>query len=370
MVYGMTLSEAELTRYSRQTKIPGWGLTAQQRLRRARVAVVGAGGLGSGSLLYLAAAGVGRLGVIDDDEVALSNLHRQVLHTTSGIGAAKSASAAARLAALNPHVEVVEHRVRLVANNILDVLRPYDIVVDGSDSFSTRYLVNDACVLLGVPLVWASVLGFDGQVSVFGSEGPCLRCLFPKAPAPGEVPSCVEAGVLGFVPGVLGISQAAEAIKLATGVGQPMIGRVGVYDGLAGTWSELPLRRAQDCPGCSSGARPVLQDETDTCSLPEYTLSVADLRRWLAEREAGERPFTLIDLRDVDEGPLLDGAVRSPLAQFLAAPRPVGAVVLYCQSGVRSGRALEIMRAEGVDAHHLAGGMKAWVSAVAGSPGQ
>ncbi len=359
----MALSDAELTRYSRQVRTPGWGLDAQQRLRDASVAVVGAGGLGSPSLLYLAAAGVGRLGVMDDDAVDLSNLHRQVLHDTAAIGSAKVDSAAARLRALNPHVDVVEHRVRLVAATATEALGSYDVVVDGSDSFATRYLVNDACLLLGVPLVWASVLGFDGQLSVFGAGGPCLRCLFPVPPPEGSVPSCAEAGVLGYVPGLLGVAQAAEAIKLVTGVGQPLVGRVGVYDGLAGRWGELPLRQNPTCLSCGPGARPMLVDVAATCALPERTLTPARLATWLAERDQGLRQFTLVDLRDDHEGPLIDGAVRSPMAEFLAGARPAGTVVVYCHSGGRSARTLDALVADGVDAHHLGGGALAWRAA-------
>lgn len=356
----MELTEAELERYSRQTRLPSWGRVPQERLRAAGVAVVGAGGLGSPTLLYLAAAGVGRLGIIDDDHVALSNLHRQVIHTTSSIGTSKAASAAARVRDLNPHVDVVEHTDRLRASNALETLGAYDVVVDGSDSFATRYLVNDACLRLGIPLVWASVLGFDGQLSVFRKGGPCLRCLFPTAPVAGSVPSCAEAGVVGIVPGQLGVAQAAEAIKLVSGVGEPMAGRVALYDGLSGRWSELPLRRNPDCPGCGDAADLELVDLVEACSVPDRALSVGDLADWLADREQSRRTFSLVDLREAEEGPLLPGAVRSPMPTFLAGPRPTGTVVVYCQSGGRSARALDALLADGVDAYHLAGGALAW----------
>lgn len=362
----MVLTEIELARYSRQTRLPAWGLAAQERLHGAGVAVVGAGGLGSPALLYLAAAGVGRLGVIDDDQVALSNLHRQVIHDTAGIATPKTVSAAARLGELNPHVDVVEHRVRLVADNVESILAGYDVVVDGSDSFATRYLVNDACLLLGVPLVWASVLGFDGQLSVFGRPGPCLRCLFPVPPDAGAVPSCVEAGVLGVVPGLLGVAQATEAIKLVCGVGEPMSGRVGVYDALAGRWAELPLHRNPSCPSCGDRARPVLADLAASCAEPRRTVGARTLAGWLAERDEGRRSFRLVDLRDPDEGPLLPGAVRSPMAEFLAGPRPDRTVVVYCQTGGRSALVLSRLLAQGAEAYHLDGGAAAWRAAYGG----
>lgn len=356
----MGWSEDETDRYSRQTRLPEWGDERQERLRSASIAVVGAGGLGSPTLMYLAAAGVGRLGVIDDDRVAVSNLHRQIIHQSGAVGSPKSASAGQRIHELNPHVEVVEHADRLLAWNVREVLAPYDVVVDGSDSFATRYLVNDACRILGIPLVWASVLGFDGQLSVFQPGGPCLRCLFPSAPAAGAVPSCAEAGVIGFVPGMLGVAQAAEAIKLVAGVGQSMAGRVGVYDGLAGRWSELPLQADPECPTCAPGARPELVDLVERCSVPDRALTADDLAAWLSERQRGERTFTLVDLRDEEEGALLPGAVRVPMRVVQDGGAPSGTVVVYCQRGGRSARTLEVLLQAEVDAYHLAGGAVAW----------
>lgn len=356
----MVLTDAERERYARQTRLPAWGHLAQEKLRAASVAVVGAGGLGSPALLYLAAAGVGRLGIVDDDVVAVSNLHRQVVHATSAVGRHKTDSAAERVRDLNPHVEVVEHRVRLTAANAVEVLDGYDVVVDGSDSFATRYLVNDTCLLLGVPLVWATVLGFDGQLSVFGGSGPCYRCLFPLPPDPGAVPSCAEAGVVGIVPGLLGVAQAAEAIRVVTGVGEPMSGRVSVYDGLSGRWSELPLRRNPACPACGEGGRPVPTDLDEECALPERALTPAVVARWLDERRQGRRAFEFVDLRDEDEGPALPGARRTPLAELRAGARPDAQLVVYCESGRRSARALAALLADGVDAYHLAGGAAAW----------
>ena len=259
----MTLGREEKLRYHRQLILPELGAAGQEKLRNASVFVVGAGGLGSPAALYLAAAGVGRIGLADADRVEVSNLHRQILHGTDDVGERKTVSARARLAALNPGVEVVEHSVRLTSENGLDILAGWDVVVDGSDNFPTRYLVNDACVLLGIPLVYGAIFRFDGQASVFGAEGgPCYRCLFRDPPPPGLVPDCAEAGVLGALPGIVGSIQAAEAIKLIVGIGDPLIGRLLLIDALGAEYRTLEIRRDPDCPVCG--------DEPTVTSLIDY----------------------------------------------------------------------------------------------------
>ena len=257
------LTRAELERYRRNALVPQVGVTGQQRVRAARVLLVGAGGLGSPAALYLAAAGTGTLGVVDDDVVDVSNLQRQVVHTTAAVGAPKADSAAAAVRALNPDVEVVIHRERLTAANALGLLEGWDVVVDGSDNFSTRYLVNDACVMLGLPLVHGAVLGLNGQVGVFdAARGPCYRCLHPDPP-PGRAPSCAEVGVLGVLPGIIGSMQAAEALKLVIGGARPLIGRVLVLDVWGGAVTELPVRKNPACPTCGARPGPDPADRTD-----------------------------------------------------------------------------------------------------------
>ncbi|WP_432543709.1 molybdopterin-synthase adenylyltransferase MoeB [Kineococcus sp. SYSU DK002] len=374
------LTAEERRRYARQLLLPQVGELGQRRLKAARVLVVGAGGLGSPALLYLAAAGVGTLGVVDDDVVDESNLHRQVLHGTADVGRAKVDSAADAVARANPLVRVVRHRERLTAQNAEDVVAGYDLVLDGSDNFATRYLVNDACVLTGRPWVWGSVLRFDGQVAVFrDGHGPTYRDLFPTPPAPGTVPSCGEAGVLGAVCAAVGSAMVVEAVKLLTGAGQSLLGRVLVHDALAMTWRPLRLnpdpRRApvtavepvegaadrEPSPG-PAGAAP---------DLPE--VDAAGLAHRLRERAAGRDGFTLVDVREPDEHAAfaLPGAVLVPLADVLADPGrfdPARPLVLHCAGGVRSARALRAVLAAGhPDAVHLRGGVAAWNAA--GLPG-
>ncbi|SDN61436.1 adenylyltransferase and sulfurtransferase [Actinomyces ruminicola] len=250
------LTTAERARYSRNVLVPEVGGRGQQRIRAARVLVVGAGGLGSPAVLYLAAAGVGTLGIIDDDDVAISNLQRQVLHTTAAAGRPKVDSARDAVTALNPDVEVVAHRLALTSANALELLRGWDVVVDATDNFPTRYLLSDTCVLLGIPLVHGAVLGLDGQVTIFdAARGPCYRCVHPIPPAPGAVPSCAEVGVLGVLPGIVGAMQAAEALKLVVGGARPLIGRMLVLDAWDGRGAELPIGKRPDCPACGPNSR-------------------------------------------------------------------------------------------------------------------
>lgn len=370
----------ELVRYARHFVLPQVGPEGQEKLKEARILLVGAGGLGSPAALYLAAAGVGTLGVVDADVVDPSNLQRQVLHGTSDLGRAKVASARDRLREVNPHVQVVGHREHLSSGNALGILEDYDLVVDGSDNFPTRYLVNDACILTGKPFVYGAVDRWEGHLSVFGApDGPCYRCLFREPPPPGLVPTCAEAGVLGVLPGVVGSLQAMEAIKLVLGVGDPMVGRLLVFDALELSFREMKLRRSSDCPVC--GDHPTQTELVDyhafcgvepepsppsSESLPQ--VSPRELRDRL---EGGEPPF-LLDVREPYEwaiGNLEDrGAVLVPMGELsrrldeLPRDRPL---VVYCHVGVRSAMVVASLRSRGFrDAANLRGGYLAWADEV------
>ncbi|WP_432496759.1 molybdopterin-synthase adenylyltransferase MoeB [Kineococcus gypseus] len=374
------LTGEERARYARQLLLPGVGELGQRRLKAARVLVVGAGGLGSPALLYLAAAGVGTLGVVDGDDVSESNLHRQVLHGTADVGRPKVDSAADAVARLNPLVRVVTHPGRLTVENALEVVSGYDLVVDGSDNFGTRYLVNDACVLAGVPWVWGAVLRFDGQVAVFwDGRGPTYRDLFPAPPPPGTVPSCGEAGVLGAVCAAVGSAMVTEALKLITGAGRSLLGQVLVHDALAGTWRSLRLapdpRRApvtalepvEGAPDREPSPEAAGADGADAPDVPE--VEAAELAHRLRERAAGRDGFVLVDVREPDEhaAHAIPGSVLVPLAELLADPARVPAgqpVVLHCAGGTRSARALRALRGSGRDdVVHLRGGIAAWDAA-------
>lgn len=369
------LVPAETIRYARHLTLPEVGLEGQRRLKAARVLLVGAGGLGSPAALYLAAAGVGTLGLVDHDRVDLTNLQRQVLHGTSAVGAPKVASATARLRDLNPHVQVEAFDVRLDRTNARDLVRAFDLVLDGSDNFPTRYLVNDACVLERKPLVYGSIFRFDGQVSLFHPpSGPCYRCLFAEPPAPGSVPSCAEGGVLGVLPGIVGSLQALEAIKWIVGVGESLRGRLLLVDALRLRFREIALRRDPGCPVC--GDRPSITDLVDYdafCGLrpaegDDLELSVRDLD---AQRRGGARLF-LLDVREPWEHDLvrLEGDTLVPLGDLpgrvaeLPTREPI---VVYCHHGVRSRAAAELLRAAGFGgARSLAGGIDAWAREVDG----
>jgi adenylyltransferase/sulfurtransferase len=378
---GGGLSREELHRYARHLALPGVGREGQERLKEARVLCVGAGGLGSPVALYLAAAGVGTLGVVDADRVDLTNLQRQILHATPDLGRAKVESAADRLGAINPHVRVVRHPVRLSSDNALDVLGDYDVVVDGTDNFPTRYLVNDACVLLGKPNVYGSVFRWEGQVSVFATPGgPCYRCLFREPPPPGLVLDCAEGGVMGVLPGIVGSLQALETLKLVLGAGTTLAGRLLIFDALELTWREVALRRNPDCPVC--GDRPTqagLIDYERFCGLAGEGTHVATGEEGAAHVEeldaasvdralAGDRPPALVDVREPWEwevGNLGDrGALLVPLERLamelarIPRDRPL---VMVCRSGVRSMAAARRLRAEGYAAvFNLRGGLMAW----------
>ena len=370
------LSHEELLRYSRHLTLPDVGLDGQAKLGDARVLLIGAGGLGSPAALYLAAAGVGTLGLVDFDLVDRSNLQRQIIHGTSAIGTPKIESARARLRDVNPHVQVETFGERLTSGNALQILRGFDIVVDGSDNFPTRYLVNDACVLLGRPNVYGAVFRFDGQVSVFHArEGPCYRCLYAEPPPPELVPSCAEGGVLGVLPGVIGSLQALEAIKLIVGFGETLIGRLLLFDGRRMQFRELTLQKDPDCPVC--GAHPTvtgLIDYEAFCGVgaeghgtgDEVEITALELRR-----ERDRKPdLVLLDVREPREADIahIDGARNIPLRELpgrLAELSGHGEIVTLCHHGPRSLKAREILRGAGfANVRSLAGGIDAWAREV------
>ncbi len=363
------LTLPELHRYGRHLTLSEVGEAGQRRLKAGRVLVVGAGGLGSPLALYLAAAGVGTIGVVDFDRVEESNLQRQIAHGTAAIGSSKLVSMRERLADLNPHVRVVLHEVRLDRTNAIGVVQDYDVVADGTDNFATRYLVNDACVLAGKPNVYGSVLRFEGQASVFDARsGPCYRCVFPSPPPPGVVPSCAEAGVLGVVPGVIGSIQATEAIKLLLGLGETLLGRLLLYDALEMRFRELRLRKDPACPLC--GEHPTIHELVDydeLCGTAPRAASAADIgAREVADRIARGEDLVIVDVREPHELAIahFPHALHVPLgvlplkAHELPATRTL---VLACHHGARSMRALELLRERGFSqVRNLAGGIDAW----------
>lgn len=371
------LSRDELRRYARHLSLPEVGVAGQVRLRDAKVALIGAGGLGSPLGLYLAAAGTGTIGVVDHDLVESSNLQRQVIHTAADVGTPKVRSASARIAALNPAVRVVPHETQLSSANALDILDQYDVVVDGTDNFPTRYLTNDACVLLGKPLVYGSVYRFEGQASVFDAKaGPCYRCLFPEPPPPGAVPSCEEGGVLGVLPGLIGMIQAVETVKLVVGIGEPLIGRLLTFDALEMRFRELKLRKDPDCPVC--GRRPTITaliDYEAFCGIAPRTAEgngtmageSADLHpvELKAKMDRGDR-FELVDVREKHELDIcaLPYTKWIPIGDFAAhigELDPESEIVVYCRSGARSGKAASMLRQRGFKrARNLLGGVLAW----------
>ncbi len=361
------LSPSERIRYARHLALPVVGDEGQERLKAARVLVVGAGGLGSPVALYLAAAGVGTLGLVDFDAVDVTNLQRQILYGTRDVGRPKLEAAAERLSDLNPEVRVVPHALRLSSENALDVLAGYDVVADGTDNFPARYLVNDACVLLGKPNVYASVSRFDGQASVFwAAKGPCYRCLFEEPPPAELVPSCAEGGVLGVLPGLLGTIQATEVLKLILGAGESLIGRLLLVDALLMEMRTIATVKNPACAIC--GPRPTLTRLTDTEAFCAGRSALAETRSdALAARLSSTDALFLLDVREPYEIPAraLAGAVNIPLATLAArlaeVPRATD-VVVYCESGVRSARALAILEASGhVRASHLPGGIARWL---------
>ncbi len=367
----------ELRRYSRHLLLPEVGVAGQKRLAAAKVLVVGTGGLGAPTALYLAAAGVGEIGLVDFDRVELSNLQRQVLFATADVGRPKLDAARARLQGLNPGVRVVAHEERLEAANALETLRPYDVVVDGTDNFPTRYLVNDASVLLGKPNVYGSIYRFEGQVSVFDAKrGPCYRCLYPEPPPPDLVPSCAEAGVLGVLPGVVGVLQATETVKLLLGIGEPLIGRLVLYDALGMTFRELTLEKNPTCVLCSAHAtQKGLIDYPAFCGVPAASSAPArgvpeitpeELRGELASSD----PPLLVDVREPEERAisLLEGSLPIPkgeLPERVDELTRARSIVVYCRSGGRSADAVRTLLDLGfTHVRNLKGGINAWAERI------
>ena len=369
----LPLSQEELQRYARHLILPGVERAGQQRLKASRMLVIGAGGLGSPVALYLAAAGVGTLGLVDFDVVDVTNLQRQLLHGTSDVGRPKLESARDRIRDVNPHVQVNAHATRLTSENALDIISTYDVVIDGTDNFSTRYLVNDACVLLGKPNVYGSIFRFEGQASLFSTaDGPCYRCLFPEPPPPGMVPSCAEGGVLGVLPGMVGTIQAAEALKLALGIGTSLAGRLLLIDALTMEFRSVTLRRDPACPACGTRTITHLIDYDEFCGVsggePEHDVDdVTEITpRELAARLLDGADFDLIDVREPGEWDIahLPGARLLPLGALptsLATLDPSREIVMMCRSGQRSAHAVRQLQVAGFrKVKNLAGGILRW----------
>jgi molybdopterin/thiamine biosynthesis adenylyltransferase/rhodanese-related sulfurtransferase len=366
-----SLSRDELLRYSRHLILPDVGLEGQRRIKAARVLLVGAGGLGSPAALYLAAAGVGTLGLVDFDVVDMTNLQRQVLHGTSGVGRPKLESARARIADLNPNVNVETYETRLTSENALEIMGSYDIIVDGTDNFATRYLTNDACVMLGKPNVYGSIFRFDGQASIFATpDGPCYRCLFPTPPPPDLVPSCAEGGVLGVLPGLVGTIQATETLKLILGIGDTLVGRLLLIDAMGMRFHTVRVQRDPDCPACGTREIKTLIDYDEYCgNINGGAMSNADITEItpaeLAERVENGEALTLLDVREPYEWEItkIDGARLVPLGTLPAELSSLDShkeIVVYCRSGVRSADAARQLQAAGFRVASLAGGVLRW----------
>lgn len=368
------LSNQEMTRYGRQLILPEIGIEGQIRLREASVLCVGVGGLGCPAATYLVAAGIGKVGLIDDDVVELSNLHRQVLHSTDDIGRAKVDSARNKLASLNPEVDITVHREKLSIDNVLDICGQYDVIADCSDNYKTRYLVNDACVILGRVLVQASVFRFEGQLSTYdAARGPCYRCLFPEPPMPGEVPNCAEGGVLGVLPGVLGVMQATEIVKTITGVGEPLIGKLVRYDALQTCLTEFQLNKDPTCPACGAeslllqdlhGGNRDLEGPNDDIVVE---ITPAELK---ASLSTSDSRLIVLDVREDTERQLcrIEGSLHIPLGALpdrLNELNRDNDIVLYCLGGHRSKQGASILLSSGFPSvRSLAGGMTAWAAEV------
>jgi len=376
---GVTLTANEVSRYSRHLIMPEVGMEGQKRLKASSVLLIGAGGLGSPLGLYLAAAGIGRIGLVDFDVVDISNLQRQVLHGTPDVGRSKLQSAKDRLQAINPEVQLDLYETRLTSANALQIFKPYDIVIDGTDNFATRYLVNDACVLLGKPNVYGSIFRFDGQASVFAPPaGPCYRCLYPEPPPPGEVPSCAEGGVLGILPGLVGCIQATEAVKLILGKGSSLIGRLLLYDALQMRFQEFKVRRNPKCPMC--GDRPTITQlidydqfcgvrgqETPAAAAPQAAeITVEELKERL---DRGEKVF-ILDVRNREEFQIcrIPGSNLLPLPELAQRFGELSAdqeMVVHCKSGMRSAKAIAFLKQQGFKKlRNVKGGILAWAETI------
>jgi adenylyltransferase/sulfurtransferase len=370
----VTLSNEEILRYSRHLIMPEVGMEGQLKLKSAKVLLVGTGGLGAPLGMYLAAAGVGRIGLVDFDVVDHTNLQRQIIHGTKDVGRKKLDSAADTMSDINPYVQLDKHEIALSSENALDIIRDYDMVVDGTDNFPTRYLVNDACVLLKKPNVYGSIFRFEGQATVFAYEGgPCYRCLYPEPPPPGLVPSCAEGGVLGILPGMIGIVQATEAVKLILGTGEPLVGRLLLYDALAMRFRELKLRRNSECPAC--GDHPTITkliDYHQFCGVPQQAAAAsASVEGDIEPTEVKQKldrgdSFVLIDVREPHEYQIcsIPGAKLIPLGEL---PKRVSEldtadeIVAHCKSGVRSAKAVDFLKQAGFKkVRNMKGGILAW----------
>ena len=366
-----TLTREEVLRYSRHITLPEVGAEGQQRLKAARVLCIGAGGLGSPASLYLAAAGIGTIGLVDFDSVDASNLQRQILHGTKDIGRPKLASARERLDDINPNVRVEAHETSFSEGNALDLVKAYDVVLDGTDNFPTRYLVNDACVLAGRPNAYGSIFRFEGQASVFAAkDGPCYRCLHPEPPPPGMIPSCAEGGVLGVLPGIIGTIQATEAIKLLLGIGEPLIRRFLIYDALRMRFREVRLPKDPECPVC--GTNPTirtLRSYEQFCAPATAGNDVVTAGELKSRIDRGAAP-TIVDVREPAEHQIcrIPGAILIPLGDLPARAHeldPNAEIVVHCKSGARSAKATELLRKRGfTNARNLQGGILSWIDQV------
>ena len=377
------LTVDEVRRYSRHLIIPDVGMAGQKRLKNAKVLCVGAGGLGSPALMYLSAAGVGTLGIVEFDVVDESNLQRQIIHGQSDIGRSKAESARDSVREINPLVTINVHETRLDRSNVMELFAQYDLIVDGTDNFATRYLVNDACVLLNKPYVWGSIYRFDGQASVFWSEfGPCYRCLYPEPPPPGMVPSCAEGGVLGVLCASIGSIQVTEAIKVLTGIGEPLVGRLMIYDALEMTYRQVKVRKDPECAVC--GKNPTVTELIDYDAFcgsisdeaaeaaRDSTITVTELKDKLDRREAGQEDFVLIDVREINEFEIVSipGAVLIPKGEFLNGSALAGLpqdkqIVLHCKVGGRSAEVLAVLKGAGfANSVHVGGGVIQWVNQI------
>jgi|TARA_B100001971_G_C18216870_1_gene554461 adenylyltransferase/sulfurtransferase len=376
----LALTNEEVARYSRHLIVPEVGMEGQLKLKAARALCIGAGGLGSPVALYLAAAGVGTIGIVDFDVVDYSNLQRQIIHGTPDVGRSKLDSAKTRLNALNPEVEVVTHDMALSSQNALGLFADYDLIVDGTDNFPTRYLVNDACVIAGKPNVYGSIFRFEGQASVFATkDGPCYRCMFPEPPPPGLVPSCAEGGVLGILPGVVGTLQATEAVKLILGVGESLVGRFLLFDALKMQFRELKVRKDPDCPVC--GEHPTVTELIDyeqfcgvtpAAPAPAVTPGADDEAtvEELKTRLDRQDPFLLLDVREPQEFEIcrIPGSVLIPLSELPSRFSELEGhedMIVHCKSGVRSGKAIRLLKDAGFGrARNLKGGILAWIDRI------